>query len=107
MSIEKQAQEVRAVKKYEAGMVKDPITIEASASINDLINLTRQNNISGVPVLENGNLVGIVTRRDVRFEINLSAPVSSIMTPKEKLVTALEGTDPEEIRALLHKYRIE
>ncbi|MCP8898714.1 IMP dehydrogenase [Gilvimarinus xylanilyticus] len=107
MSIEKQAQQVRAVKKYEAGVVKDPITIESSASINELLALTKAHNISGVPVLENGNLVGIVTRRDVRFEANKEAKVSSIMTPKEKLVTTLEGTGADEIRALLHKHRIE
>lgn len=107
MPIEQQAQQVRAVKKYEAGMVKDPITIEASATISDLLQVTKSNNISGVPVLENGDLVGIVTGRDVRFESNLDAPVSSIMTPKEKLVTTLEGTSPDEIRALLHKHRIE
>lgn len=107
MPIEAQAQQVRAVKKYEAGMVKDPITIEANASIRELLALTKSNNISGVPVLENGDLVGIVTGRDVRFESNLDAPVSSIMTPKDKLVTAREGASPDEIRALLHKHRIE
>ncbi|HRH77160.1 MAG TPA: IMP dehydrogenase, partial [Cellvibrionaceae bacterium] len=67
MSIEQQAAEVHAVKKFEAGVVRDPITIDSSASINDLIKLTRQHRISGVPVMENGNLVGIVTGRDVRF----------------------------------------
>jgi len=107
MTVEQQAQQVRAVKKYEAGVVRDPITIESTATISELLNLTRQNNISGVPVLENGDLVGIVTRRDVRFEDNLKATVASIMTPKDKLVTALEGTDAEEVRALLHKHRIE
>ncbi|MDO3385113.1 IMP dehydrogenase [Gilvimarinus sp. SDUM040013] len=107
MPIEQQAQQVRAVKKYEAGMVKDPITIEANASISELLQLTKSNNISGVPVLEKGDLVGIVTGRDVRFESNMDAPVSSIMTPKEKLVTTLEGASPDEIRALLHKHRIE
>ncbi len=107
MSIEQQAMEVRAVKKFEAGVVKDPITIESNASIRDLVALTQQNNISGVPVLENGNLVGIVTGRDVRFETNLEASVSSIMTPKEKLVTAQEGTEADIIRELLHKHRIE
>ncbi len=107
MSIENQAQQVRAVKKYEAGVVKDPITIESSATVRELIQLTTQNNISGVPVLDNGDLVGIVTRRDVRFEENLDATVSSIMTPKKQLVTALVGTDPDAVRALLHQYRIE
>ena len=87
MSIAQQAEQVRAVKKFEAGVVRDPITIDQRASINDLVALTRENNISGVPVMDGGDLVGIVTGRDVRFEINMDAPVSSIMTPKDKLVT--------------------
>ncbi len=107
MSIEQQASEVRAVKKFEAGVVKDPITIDASATIKELIALTRQNKISGVPVLHNGDLVGIVTGRDVRFEPNMDATVASIMTPKEKLVTVKEGASAAEIRSLLHKHRIE
>jgi len=107
MTIEQQAAEVRAVKKFEAGVVKDPITIESTASIRDLIALTRKNNISGVPVMEKGNLVGIVTGRDVRFESNLDALVSSIMTPKAQLVTVKEGAAADEVRGLLHKHRIE
>ncbi len=107
MTIEQQAMEVRAVKKFEAGVVKDPITIDASATIRDLVALTKSNNISGVPVLENGDLVGIVTGRDVRFETNLDATVASIMTPKQKLVTADESATPDEVRSLLHKHRIE
>ncbi|UZJ45137.1 IMP dehydrogenase [Marinimicrobium sp. C6131] len=107
MSIEKQAQEVRLVKKFEAGVVKDPITIDSNATISDLLALTRQNNFSGLPVLENGDLVGIVTGRDVRFETNLEAKVSSIMTPKDKLVTVKEGASNDEVRSLLHKHRIE
>jgi len=107
MSIEKQAQEVRQVKKYEAGVVKDPITIDTDATISDLLALTRQNNFSGLPVMKNGDLVGIVTGRDVRFETNLDAKVSSIMTPREKLVTVKEGADNDEVRHLLHKHRIE
>ena len=107
MSIEKQAQEVRLVKKFEAGVVKDPITIDSNATISDLLALTRQNNFSGLPVLDNGDLVGIVTGRDVRFETNLEAKVSSIMTPKEKLVTVKEGASNDEVRSLLHKHRIE
>jgi IMP dehydrogenase len=107
MSIEQQAAEVHAVKKFEAGVVRDPITIESSASISDLIKLTRQHRISGVPVMENGNLVGIVTGRDVRFESNLNATVASIMTPKEKLVTVKEGASADEVRGLLHRHRIE
>ena len=107
MSVEQQAAEVRLVKKFEAGVVKDPITIEADAEISDLVALTRLHNISGVPVMSKGDLVGIVTGRDVRFESNLTALVSSIMTPKEQLVTVKEGADVEDVRALLHKHRIE
>lgn len=107
MSIEQQAAEVRAVKKFEAGVVKDPITINSDATIKELTALTRRNRFSGVPVLENGELVGIVTGRDVRFEPNLNATVASIMTPKDKLVTVKEGASAEEIRSLLHKHRIE
>ncbi len=107
MTLEQQAAEVRAVKKHEAGIVKDPITIEASAPVSELIELRRRNRISGVPVLSNGDLVGIVTSRDVRFEEQFDAPVSSIMTPKEKLVTVKEGADMALVRELLHRHRIE
>lgn len=107
MTIEQQAAEVRAVKKYEAGVVKDPITIESSATVRELLALTQHNNISGVPVMDNGDLVGIVTGRDVRFENNLSASVASIMTPKEQLVTVKEGESSDVVRELLHKHRIE
>lgn len=107
MSIKEQAMQVRAVKKFEAGVVKDPITIESSASIKELISLTQQNNISGVPVLAGGELVGIVTGRDVRFETNLDATVASIMTGKDKLVTVKEGAEAADVRELLHKHRIE
>jgi len=107
MTIEQQAEKVRAVKKFEAGVVKHPITIDSSASVAELIDLTRKNKISGVPVLDGSDLVGIVTGRDVRFETNLEASVASIMTPKDKLVTVLEGTSANEVRAVLHKHRIE
>jgi len=107
MSIEKQALEVRAVKKFESGVVKDPITIDASAPVSALLSLTREHNISGVPVLDNGELVGIVTRRDVRFEPSLDLPVSAIMTPKDRLVSVREGANADEIKALLHRHRIE
>ncbi|PRD19815.1 UNVERIFIED_CONTAM: guaB [Trichonephila clavipes] len=107
MTIEQQAAEVRKVKKFEAGVVKDPITIEADATVRDLFELTRQNNISGVPVLSGGDLVGIVTSRDVRFENRLDALVRDVMTPKERLVTVKEGADKETVRELLHKHRIE
>ena len=107
MTIEQQAAEVRKVKKFEAGVVKDPITIEADATVRDLFELTRQHNISGVPVLSNGDLVGIVTSRDVRFENRLDALVRDVMTPKERLVTVKEGATKEAVRELLHKNRIE
>lgn len=107
MSIKSQAEQVYAVKKFEAGVVRDPITIDSSASISDLVALTRKHNISGVPVMHEGNLVGIVTGRDVRFETNLESSVSKIMTPKEKLVTVKEGASPAEVQSLLHKHRIE
>jgi len=108
MSIQEQAREVKRVKKYESGVVKDPITVSSSITIGELLELTQANNISGVPVVEgNDDLVGIVTSRDVRFEERFDQPVSSIMTSKDKLVTVKEGAQPEEIKALLHKHRIE
>lgn len=107
MTVEEQAAQVRQVKKFEAGMVKDPITIQQDASLGELLELTRKNGISGVPVLKGSDLVGIVTRRDTRFESNMDIKVSEIMTPKEKLVTVEEGAALEEVQALLHKHRIE
>ncbi len=107
MPVEKQAEEVRAVKKFEAGVVKDPITINSSATIKELIALTKKHRISGVPVLEGNDLVGIVTGRDVRFEPNMDATVASIMTPRDKLVTVKEGASADEVRGLLHRFRIE
>jgi IMP dehydrogenase len=107
MTIEEQARQVWAVKKYESGVVKDPFTIDSSATLEQLHALTVANNISGVPILENGNLVGIVTRRDVRFATDMSACVTSVMTPKNRLVTVKEGAGADEVRALLHKHRIE
>jgi IMP dehydrogenase len=107
LTIEEQARQVRLVKKFESGVVRDPITISPDATIRDLIELTTSHRISGVPVVKGDDLVGIVTARDLRFETRFDAPVSSIMTPKEKLVTAREGATPGEIRALLHKHRIE
>lgn len=107
MTIEQQAKEVWAVKKYESGVVKNPFTIQSTATLRDLQALTAANNISGVPILEKTNLVGIVTRRDVRFAEDLDACVTSVMTPKERLVTVKEGADSDEVRALLHKHRIE
>jgi len=107
MTVEDQAMEVRAVKKFEAGVVKDPITIDSNATIRDLVALTKLHNISGVPVLDKGDLVGIVTGRDVRFQTDMNATVASIMTPKQKLVTASEAATPDQVRSLLHKHRIE
>ncbi|WP_295515216.1 IMP dehydrogenase [uncultured Pseudomonas sp.] len=107
MTVEQQAAEVRKVKRFEAGVVKDPITIDADASVRDLFDLTRQHNISGVPVLSGRDLVGIVTSRDVRFETRLDIPVRDVMTPKDRLVTVREGADKQEVRELLHKHRIE
>lgn len=107
MTIEQQAKQVKAVKKHESGVVKDPITIDASAPVSRLFEIKEKYNISGLPVLDNGDLVGIVTSRDVRFVTQLDAPISSIMTPKEKLVTVKEGVDLDEVRDLVHKHRIE
>ena len=107
LTIAEQAQEVRAVKKFESGVVKDPITITGDATIRELVALTQEHNISGVPVVENGELLGIVTRRDVRFENDLDATVATVMTPKKRLVTVQEGESADEVKRLLHKYRIE
>ncbi len=107
MTSEQQAQQVRAVKKFESGVIKDPITVGPNTSIREVLALTRAHNISGVPVVEGGHLVGIVTNRDTRFESRFDAPVSSIMTPKDKLVTVKEGAEKDEIIRLLHENRIE
>jgi len=107
MPVEKQAQEVRRVKKYESGVINDPIVTAPSTTIREVLALTRAHHISGVPVVDGEDLVGIVTSRDLRFEHNMDAPVSAIMTPQERLVTVREGASREEIVALLHKHRIE
>lgn len=107
MSITMQADEVRKVKKFESGMVKDPIAVSPSLSVKELLDIMTLHNFSGMPVVDGEHLVGIVTSRDIRFETNLSLPVSAVMTPKERLVTVREGAPREEIRALLHKHRIE
>jgi IMP dehydrogenase len=104
---EQQAAEVRRVKKFESGVIKDPITVPSTATIREVIELTRANNISGLPVVDGEDLVGIVTRRDRRFETNLDKPVTSVMTPKDRLVTVREGATRDEVIALLHKHRIE
>jgi len=107
MTDEQQAKQVRLVKKYESGVIKDPISVSSDASIRDVLALTRAHNISGVPVVDGKELVGIVTSRDLRFETRFDEPVSTIMTGKEKLVTVKEGAASDEVLALLHKYRIE
>ncbi|MBL8258968.1 MAG: IMP dehydrogenase [Candidatus Competibacteraceae bacterium] len=107
MPIEKQAQEVRRVKKYESGVIKDPIVTSPGTTIREVLALTRAHHISGVPVVDGEDLAGIVTSRDLRFEDNLDAPVSTIMTPKDRLVTVREGAGRGEIVELLHKHRIE
>jgi IMP dehydrogenase len=107
MSVENQAREVRLVKKYESGVVKDPITISSDASIRDLVALMKEHNISGMPVLDSSGLAGIVTSRDVRFEANLDAKVLSIMTEKDSLVTVKEDFELDDVKELLHRHRIE
>ncbi len=107
MTIEQQARHVLNVKKYETGVIREPITVAPDVSILDVMELTHANNISGVPVVDGKDLVGIVTGRDLRFETRMSDPVSSIMTPKDKLITVKEGAPREEVLALLHTHRIE
>jgi IMP dehydrogenase len=107
MTAEQQAREVRKVKKYESGVIKDPITVSPDVSIREVLALTRSKNISGVPVVDGDELVGIVTSRDLRFETRFDEPVSTVMTPKDRLVTVNENADHKEAIALLHKHRIE
>jgi IMP dehydrogenase len=107
MTVEEQARQVRMVKKFESGVIKDPITVGPNMPIGELIKLTRAEGISGVPVVDGEELVGIVTSRDLRFETHFDQPVSTIMTPKAKLVTVREGTGRGEIKRLLHEHRIE
>ena len=107
MNAEQQANEVQRVKKFESGVIKDPITVSPDTSIRAVMELTRAHNISGVPVVEGESLVGIVTSRDLRFETRMESPVSTIMTPKERLVTVQEGADRDEVVGMLHKHRIE
>ena len=102
-----QAAEVAKVKRFESGVVKDPITVAPDMSVREVLSLTTQHNISGLPVVERGRVVGIVTNRDLRFETHLDQPVRHIMTPRERLVTVREGATLEEAKALLHKHRLE
>ncbi len=107
MSIQEQANEVRIVKKYESGVIKDPISVSPRATIREVIELTRAKNFSGVPVVDGAELVGIVTNRDLRFETRYDEPVSTVMTPKQRLITVKEGASRDEVLGLLHKHRIE
>ena len=106
-SIEEQAQLVKAVKKYESGVVRDPTTIKSTKTIEELMQLTNELSISGMPVVDDGELMGIVTSRDFRYADNPFDPVSSIMTPKDKLITVIEGTDQDEVKKLMYNNRIE
>jgi len=107
MEVEDQAQQVRLVKKYESGVVKDPITVGPNTTVAELLTITGAHNISGVPVVENDKLVGIVTSRDTRFVTEYHQPVSAVMTPQDKLVTVKEGAPTDEVQQLLHRHRIE
>jgi IMP dehydrogenase len=102
-----QAAEVSKVKRFESGVVKDPVTIAPDMTVRDVLNLTRQHKISGLPVVQGKLLVGIVTNRDLRFESNLDQPVKNIMTPRDRLITVKESASREEARTLMHKNRIE
>lgn len=107
MTIEQQAQEVRKVKKFETGIIQDPVTCSPNITVRELLGITRHHNISGVPVVEGDNLVGIVTGRDIRFVPDLDVQVREVMTPKDRLVTVTEGAGHQEIQTKLHKHRIE
>lgn len=107
MTITQQADEVRRVKKFESGMVKDPIAVAPDVTVNELLNIMTRYSFSGMPVVVGKQLVGIVTGRDIRFETNMNLTVADVMTPKERLVTVKEGASREQIRSLLHKHRIE
>ena len=108
MSPRAQAAEVTKVKRFESGIVKDPITISEDMTVRDVLQLTQQHRISGLPVVNpSGRVLGIVTNRDVRFETQLDQPIRNIMTPRERLVTVAEGAPREEAQALMHKHRLE
>ncbi len=107
MSIEEQAIEVRKVKRFESGIIRDPITINAKATIKEVLEKQQQHKISALPVVDKNTIIGIVTGRDVRFETNLNDLVENVMTPQQKLITVKEGTEMSQVRALLHKHRIE
>ncbi|MCK9382508.1 MAG: IMP dehydrogenase [Sulfuritalea sp.] len=102
-----QAAEVAKVKRFESGVLRDPITVPPTMTVREVLALTRSYRISGLPVVDNGVVVGIVTNRDTRFETNLDQAVRAIMTPRERLITVMEGSSPEEAKALMHKHRLE
>ncbi|HIB30973.1 MAG TPA: IMP dehydrogenase, partial [Candidatus Thioglobus sp.] len=107
MSIDEQANEVRKVKRYESGIIRDPITIGSKATVQDVFDLQKQHKISALPVIDGNIIVGMITSRDVRFETNLNETVANLMTPQEKLITVKEGIDMSEVRALVQQHRIE
>jgi IMP dehydrogenase len=107
MTLEQQAEQVQIVKKYEAGVIKDPITVNPNTTIREVLDLTHRHNISGVPVVDGDELVGIVTSRDMRFEKRLDDPVRNIMTAKQDLITVREDASQDEVLDLLHTHRIE
>ncbi|MBL0039133.1 MAG: IMP dehydrogenase [Nitrosomonadales bacterium] len=107
MTAKMQAAEVSKVKRFESGMVKDPIAVTSGMTVRDVLNLIRQHNISGLPVVQGKQVVGIVTNRDLRFESNLDQPIQNIMTPRERLITVKENASREEARGLMHQHRIE
>ena len=107
MTPERQAEQVSKVKRFESGVVNDPITVSPDMTVDEVIQITKKHKISGLPVIENGKIVGIVTNRDLRFEENLAQPVRNVMTPRERLVTVPEGAGKDEIMRLLHQYRLE
>jgi IMP dehydrogenase len=104
---QRQANRVDKVKRFESGVVSDPITIDPNMSVDEVMQITRKNKISGLPVVEKDKIVGIVTNRDLRFETNLTQPIKNVMTPRDRLVTVKEGATKEEITSLLHQHRIE
>jgi IMP dehydrogenase len=107
MTAAAQAAQVARVKRFESGVVKDPITISPEMTVRDVLVLTRQHKISGLPVVDHGHVIGIITNRDLRFETNLDQPIRNIMTPRDRLITVKEGASREEAMTLMHKYRLE
>ncbi|OIQ89065.1 inosine-5'-monophosphate dehydrogenase [mine drainage metagenome] len=107
LSPKAQATEVARVKRFESGVLKDPITISPGVKVSDVLALSRQHGISGFPIVDQGKVVGIVTNRDLRFESRLDLPVREIMTPRERLITVREGATPDEAKALMHQHRLE